>query len=95
MNLDKKLVAYVANLSRLSFKEEEVDRTLQQINEILHMMEMLNEVDTSAVPETAHVQDLKNVMRPDLSAPSCPRDEILSNAPQAKDGAFAVPRVIP
>jgi len=51
-------------------------------------------LDTSAIPPTAQVIPLRNVMRDDVSRRSWPVDEILANAPATLDGQFLVPPVL-
>jgi aspartyl-tRNA(Asn)/glutamyl-tRNA(Gln) amidotransferase subunit C len=51
---------------------------------------MLKEVDVSAVPPTAQVTDLVNVMRADEVRPSLPREDALANAPDQQNGMFRV-----
>ena len=43
---------------------------------------------------TAHILDVKNVMRADLEKSSMPPEEILLNAPERKDGFIVVPKVV-
>ncbi|MBI4863365.1 MAG: Asp-tRNA(Asn)/Glu-tRNA(Gln) amidotransferase subunit GatC [Candidatus Riflebacteria bacterium] len=92
--IDRQLVRYLANLSRLSLSEEEIPAYERQLSDILTLMEKLAEIDVSDVPETAQVLDVENVLRPDEPRPSSPRQEILANAPETRDGQFAVPKVI-
>jgi aspartyl-tRNA(Asn)/glutamyl-tRNA(Gln) amidotransferase subunit C len=84
-------VLHVAALSRLSLTESEIELMSEQLSAILGHVEALQELDLAAVPPSAHALDVENVTRPDRARPSWPRDEVLSNAPQAQDGAFRVP----
>jgi aspartyl-tRNA(Asn)/glutamyl-tRNA(Gln) amidotransferase subunit C len=54
----------------------------------------LQELDTEAIPPTATVLPLRNVMRADEPRPPFSRDDILANAPAAEDGCFKVPAVL-
>jgi aspartyl-tRNA(Asn)/glutamyl-tRNA(Gln) amidotransferase subunit C len=87
-------VIKIANLAGLSFTSEEVDRLTHELNRILEYMDKLNELDTVGVEPLHHVLDMKNVFRQDEVRPSLPREQILSNAPDAVDGYFRVPKVI-
>jgi aspartyl-tRNA(Asn)/glutamyl-tRNA(Gln) amidotransferase subunit C len=94
MQITRKDVEQVAILSRLDIAETDVQKFTGQLNDILEYIEVLNKVDTKGVEPTAHVLQLKNVMRPDAARPSLERDLALSNAPEQEDGYFKVPKII-
>lgn len=87
-------VKHVANLARLEISEEEAERFQHQLGSIIEFAEALNEVDTSNVEPTSHVLDIKNVLREDVPQKGLPREEVLKNAPDHKDGQFKVPSII-
>ncbi len=84
----------VALLSRLEIPVANREEVTSQLNAILDYMEMLNKLDTTGIDPTAHVLPLKNIMRPDATAPSLPRDLALSNAPEQEEGYFKVPKIM-
>lgn len=94
MKISRKDAEQVALLSRLEFSGEELDKFTGQLDAILEYIDVLNKVDTSGIEPLAHVLDLKNVVRQDAVQPSLPRDLALSNAPEAEDGFFKVPRIV-
>jgi aspartyl-tRNA(Asn)/glutamyl-tRNA(Gln) amidotransferase subunit C len=51
---------------------------------------MLKEVDVSDIAPTAQVTELFNIMREDAVRPSLPREDVLKNAPDQRDGMFRV-----
>lgn len=85
--LDRDTVLHVARLARLGLSDAEVELFADQLSRILEHMETLRQLDTSAVPPTAQVLALQNVMRPDVARPSLPRESVLANAPDT-DGEF-------
>jgi aspartyl-tRNA(Asn)/glutamyl-tRNA(Gln) amidotransferase subunit C len=87
-------VRYVAELARLALSDDEQARMLHQLSSILESMEILNEVDTSAIPPTAQVIEARTVMRPDVVRPSLPREVALRNAPASEEGYFRVDAVL-
>jgi aspartyl-tRNA(Asn)/glutamyl-tRNA(Gln) amidotransferase subunit C len=90
MTLSRDDVAHVALLARLGLSDEEVDRFGAQLDAILQAISKLNQVDTSAVAETAQVGGLVNVWREDEPRPSISRELALANAPDSEDGQFRV-----
>ncbi len=71
-----------------------MDLLAAELDHILDAMQALRQLDTSAIPPTAQVIPLRNVMRDDVSRPSWPVDEIVLNAPAIKGGYFLVPPVL-
>jgi aspartyl-tRNA(Asn)/glutamyl-tRNA(Gln) amidotransferase subunit C len=51
-------------------------------------------LDTEAIPPTAQVITLQNVMRPDEVRPSFDREDILANAPAVEKDCFKVHAVL-
>ena len=94
MKLNRKDVEHVALLSRLELSEQELDKFTGQLDAILEYIDVLNQVDTSAVEPMAHVLEIRNVMRSDEVQPSLPREAALQNAPDAEDGFFKVPKIV-
>ena len=94
MKLNRKDVEHVALLSRLDLSETELDKFTGQLDAILEYIDVLNQVDTSAVEPMAHVLEIRNVMRADEVQPSLPREAALQNAPEAEDGFFKVPKIV-
>ena len=87
MKLTREQVEHVAHLARLKLMEEEIERYREQLSAVLEYIEMLNEVDTTAIPPTATVLPLRTVLRPDEPKLSFDPEEILANAPR-RDGQF-------
>jgi len=88
-------VQHIAELAKLKLNDEEIDRMTQQLSAILDHAARLQELNTDAIPPTASVVPLQNVMREDQVAASMPRDDVLANAPDQDDrGEFFRVRAI-
>lgn len=94
MSVTEKDVAYIAELARLSFTDDEKKKMTSELNAILHYIEKLNEVDTEGVEPLSSIHDQVNVLREDLRQESIPNDVALLNAPDKLDRFFRVPKVI-
>lgn len=92
--INKEDIEYVAKLSRLKLKEDEIQKFTHQLNTILDYIKKLNKLDTSKTEPTSHVVPLENVRRKDLKKPSFPAEEVLKNAPDKERGYFKVPPII-
>jgi len=87
-------VRQVALLARLGLSDEELDGLRGELNNILAYVEQLQELDLDEVVPTTHAVRLVNSTREDEPVPSLPREKVLMNAPEAKDGAFLIPRIV-
>jgi len=94
MSIEKSDVEYVARLARLALTDEEKELYTTELNAVLGFMETLNQLDTTDVPPTTHVLDLKNVFRDDVVGVSMSTEEVVANAPEAEDGQFKVPKIM-
>ena len=94
MKITRDEVLHVANLARLELRPEEVERLTSQLSSILEYVDKLGELDLEGVEPMAHVHHIVNAFRGDEPRPSLPRENVLSNAPEAAAGCFKVPKVI-
>jgi aspartyl-tRNA(Asn)/glutamyl-tRNA(Gln) amidotransferase subunit C len=94
MSVTKKDVAYIAELARLRFTDEDMLTMTSELNNILHYVEKLNEVDTEGVMPLSSIHDQINVLRDDVELPALPSSSVLLNAPDKQDRFFKVPKVI-
>ena len=90
MKLSQEEVQHIAELARLALSDEERALYQEQLSAILEHFERLQELDTEAIPPTATVLPLRNVMRTDEPALPSTRESILANAPSADEGCFKV-----
>lgn len=71
-------VKHIARLARLQLTPEEESRYQKDLSSILGYMEILGEIDTENVSETAQVTGLTNVAFADkVAAAPCSGDELL------------------
>jgi aspartyl-tRNA(Asn)/glutamyl-tRNA(Gln) amidotransferase subunit C len=87
-------VEHVARLARLALAPDELELMRRQLSNVLEHINRLNEVDTSAIPPTAQIFALQDVVRADLPRPSYPLAAMLANAPAVTDDCFQVPAVL-
>ncbi len=92
--ISKEQVYHVANLARLEINDQEAEKFTKQLDDIINLAELLNEADTSNIKPTSHVLNIQNVMREDVAEQGLPREEVLKNAPDHKDGQIRVPSII-
>ena len=94
MSVDIATVKKIASLARIAITEEEAARIAPELDNIMGWIEQLGEVDVTGVePMTAVIPNHLR-LREDVVTDGNVRDAVLSNAPQAEHGFFAVPKVI-
>jgi aspartyl-tRNA(Asn)/glutamyl-tRNA(Gln) amidotransferase subunit C len=94
MSVSPEQVRHIAKLARIAMSDDDLDRLLPELNNILGWVEQLAEVNTDGVEPLATVVDQKLRLRDDVVNDGNIRDDILANAPEAQHGFFAVPKVI-
>jgi len=94
MPLQPEDIRRIAHLARLAVTDEEADRTLAQLNDILRMIDRLQAVDTTGVEPMSHPLGGAQRLREDAVTEQPDREAALRNAPATRDGLFLVPRVI-
>ncbi len=87
-------VQYIANLSRIHLRDEEVTELTKNLEGILHYIAKLEKLDVSKVEPTSHVMPMKNVFREDVVVPSLPQQDVMKMAIEHYQGSFKVPKVI-
>jgi aspartyl-tRNA(Asn)/glutamyl-tRNA(Gln) amidotransferase subunit C len=92
--ISEEQVKHVAHLARLAITEDEAHKLTNQLDKIITYAEQLNELNTDNVEPTAHVLEIKNVMREDRAHKGLPREEVLKNAPEHQDGQIKVPGIM-
>jgi aspartyl-tRNA(Asn)/glutamyl-tRNA(Gln) amidotransferase subunit C len=94
MSVTSQQIRHIATLARIAMSDEELERFVPELNNILGWVEQLGELNTDGVEPLATVVDQKLRLREDVVNDGDIRDEVLANAPEAQHGFFAVPKVI-
>lgn len=93
--MDSKKLQELAFLSRLRFREDELESFLSDFNKITDYVDRVKELDTSGISEEdlyPHLEE--NPLRVDEIGVSLSRDEIAKLSPKYENGFVVVPRVI-
>jgi len=94
MAVTQDTIKYVAKLSMLNLSEQEIDLFAGQIDDIVKFVDTMDKLDTSSVPETAHILPVSNVFREDVVEKKYSREEVMANAPDSESGCFKVPKFV-
>jgi aspartyl-tRNA(Asn)/glutamyl-tRNA(Gln) amidotransferase subunit C len=94
MSIDASTAAKVAKLARIKVEEDRLPALAQEFNDILGFIEQLNEVDVSDVEPMTSVTPQRLKRREDVVTDGDQQSAVLANAPDAREGFFAVPKVV-
>ncbi|HEY3777583.1 MAG TPA: Asp-tRNA(Asn)/Glu-tRNA(Gln) amidotransferase subunit GatC [Rhizomicrobium sp.] len=94
MSVDEKTVRHIARLARIALSDEQVAPMADELNGILGWIEQLKDVDVSGVPPLTSVVAQRLRMREDIVTEGDEAEALMSNAPQAEDRFFVVPKVV-
>ena len=94
MSIDTDTAAKVAKLARIRVEDDALPALAQEFNNILGFIEQLNEVDVDGVEPMVSVTPMRLKRREDTVNDGNQQDKVLSNAPDAREGFFAVPKVV-
>ncbi|MCA8867760.1 MAG: Asp-tRNA(Asn)/Glu-tRNA(Gln) amidotransferase subunit GatC [Rhodobacteraceae bacterium] len=94
MSIDKNTARRVAHLARIEVADDQLDRLAAELSNILGFMEQLNEVDVEGVEPMTSVTPMNLKRRQDVVTDGGYQHKILANAPDAREGFFAVPKVV-
>lgn len=84
----------VAHLARIAVAPDDIPALAQKLNNVLHFMEQLEEVDVTDVEPMTGVTPMRLKRRRDEVTDGGMPERILKNAPEAREGFFAVPKVV-
>lgn len=92
--INDETIEYVGILAKLELSAGEREAAKNDMRRMLEYMDKLNELDTSGVEPLSHIFPVTNVFREDIVTNGDERQQILSNAPDQKDGSFKVPKTV-
>ena len=92
MNITEARIDHLSNLARLSLPGGEKEEIARELERILDYMAVLDGLDTAGTEPLSHVFPLKNVLRPDETAPSADRAALLAGPRPPTGRAFSSPK---
>ncbi len=94
MSIDTNTAARVAKLARIKVEEQDLPTLAGEFNSILGFIEKLGEVDIDGVEPMTTVSPQTLKRRADGVTDGGQQSKVLKNAPDAREGFFAVPKVV-
>ena len=87
-------IEYVGILAKLELNDKEKEEAKKDMERMLDYIDQLNELDTTGIEPMSHIFPVTNVCREDVVTNGDEHEQTLANAPEAKDGAFKVPKTV-
>lgn len=94
MSIDIETARRVAKLARIRVDEGDLPALAGELSGILQFMEQLNEVDVTGIEPMTSVTPMRLKRRADVVTDGNIQSAVLKNAPDAREGFFAVPKVV-
>lgn len=94
MSIDTATAARVAKLARIKVEDDQLPALAAEFTNILGFIEQLNEVDVEGIEPMTSVTPQRLYRRTDVVTDGDQQPKVLANAPDAREGFFAVPKVV-
>lgn len=94
MSIEPETAARVAKLARIKVEPDALPALAAEFNTILGFIEQLNEVNVDGIEPMTSVTPMRLKRRADVVNDGDRQPQILKNAPDAREGFFAVPKVV-
>ena len=94
MSIDIETARRVAKLARIAVPEADLPALAGELSGILSFMEQLNEVNVEGIEPMVSVTPMRLKKRQDGVTDGGIPEQVLKNAPEAREGFFAVPKVV-
>jgi len=94
MSIDIETAARVAKLARIKVEQEDLPALAGEFNAILGFIEQLQELNVDDVEPMTSVTPMRLKRREDVVSDGNQQAKVLANAPDAREGFFAVPKVV-
>jgi aspartyl-tRNA(Asn)/glutamyl-tRNA(Gln) amidotransferase subunit C len=92
--VDDRVIKRVEILSELALNDEEKQQAAEDMQKMLTYFDKLGAVDTEGISPLAHPGMEMGKLREDRVTNGDEKSAILSNAPEAREDLFVVPRTI-
>ena len=94
MKITDTVVKNIADLTQLTFDEDELASIRTSMSDILELVEQMQQVDTTGVEPMSNPLDATQRLRKDAVTEENQRETYQRIAPETEDGLYLVPKVI-
>ena len=94
MQVSKEEILHIANLAQLTIEDDEVEKYILNLQDILNFAEIVNNAPVEGLEVTIGANEAKNVFRKDEINKFEDVESLLQNAPTKERNMFKIPKVI-
>ena len=94
MQVSKEEILHIANLARLDLNENEVDKYIENLQDILNFANIVNNAAVEGLDITIGANEAKNIFRKDEIKRFEDTESLLQNAETKEQNMFKIPKVI-
>ena len=94
MQVSKEEILHIANLAQLTIEDNEIEKYLLNLQDILNFADIVNNAPVEGLDITIGANEAKNVFRKDEIKRFEDTDSLLQNAPTQDQHMFKIPKVI-
>ena len=94
MQVSREEILHIANLAQLELKEEEIDKYISNLQEILNIANIVNNAPIDGLDITIGANEAKNIFRKDEVKTFDNIEGLLQNAPAQDKHMFKIPKVL-
>ena len=94
MQVSKEEILRIANLARLDLNENEVDKYIENLQDILNFANIVNNAPVEGLDITIGANEAKNIFRKDEIKRFEDTESLLQNAETKEQNMFKIPKVI-
>jgi len=94
MKVSKEEILHIAKLANLKIEENEIDKYILNLQDILNYANIVNNAQTEGIDITIGTTGNYNVFRKDEVTEFNDKEALLENAPEKENDMFKIPKVI-
>lgn len=94
MKVSKEEILHIANLAQLTLEENEVEKYMLHLQDILNFANIVNNAPVEGLDVTIGANEAKNVFRKDEVKRFEDVESLLQNAPEQDRHMFKIPKVL-
>ncbi len=94
MEVSKEEILHIANLAQLNLRDDEIDKYILNLQEILNFANIVNNAPVEDLDITIGANEAKNVFRKDEVKVFEDNKALFANAPSEEGNMFKIPKVI-
>lgn len=94
MQVSKEEILHIANLAQLELEENEIEKYLLHLQDILNFANIVNNAPVEGLDITIGANEAKNIFRKDEVKVFEDVDSLLQNAPTQEQHMFKIPKVL-